>query len=62
MDKAIKDADFRKGDEVLIRTGWGTRARAYDSGSTTTRELRASILTRPRSWRRKWTRWGAAFL
>ena len=32
MDKAIKSADFRKGDEVLIRTGWGTRERAYELG------------------------------
>jgi kynurenine formamidase len=32
IDKAIKSADFRKGDEVLIRTGWGTRERAYDLG------------------------------
>src|SRR5690242_14859052 len=29
MDKAIKSADFRKGAEVLIRTGWSTRGRAY---------------------------------
>ena len=32
MDQAIKSAAFHKGDEVLIRTGWGTRARAYELG------------------------------
>jgi kynurenine formamidase len=32
MDGAIQRADYRRGDEVLVRTGWGTRQRAYDLG------------------------------
>ena len=32
METAIDRADFRKGDEVLLRTGWGTRQRAYELG------------------------------
>src|SRR5262245_19934641 len=32
METAIKRADYRKGDEVLVRTGWGTRQRAYELG------------------------------
>ena len=32
MDTAINRADYKKGDEVLLRTGWGTRARAYELG------------------------------
>lgn len=32
MEDAIARADFRKGDEVLVRTGWGTKQRAYELG------------------------------
>jgi kynurenine formamidase len=32
MEHAIKRADYREGDEVLLRTGWGTRQRAYELG------------------------------
>jgi kynurenine formamidase len=32
METAIDRADYRKGDEVLLRTGWGTRAKAYELG------------------------------
>ena len=32
MEAAIKQADYRNGDEVLLRTGWGTRERAYQLG------------------------------
>jgi kynurenine formamidase len=32
MGTAIDRADYRKGDEVLVRTGWGTRQRAYELG------------------------------
>ena len=32
IDRAVADADYREGDEVLVRTGWGTPARAYEMG------------------------------
>ena len=32
MEAAITRADYRKGDEVLLRTGWGTRQKAYELG------------------------------
>ena len=32
MEDAIKRADYRQGDEVLVRTGWGTRQKAYELG------------------------------
>ncbi len=32
MEAAIKQADYKNGDEVLLRTGWGTRERAYELG------------------------------
>jgi len=32
MESAIGLADFRRNDEVLVRTGWGTRQRAYELG------------------------------
>ncbi|MGH7816245.1 MAG: cyclase family protein [Candidatus Binatia bacterium] len=32
MAHAIERADFRQGDEVLVRTGWGTRQKAYELG------------------------------
>ncbi len=32
MDAAIAAADYREGDEVLVRTGWGTRERAFTLG------------------------------
>jgi kynurenine formamidase len=32
MEDAIRRADYRQGDEVLLRTGWGTRAKAYELG------------------------------
>jgi kynurenine formamidase len=32
METAIIHADYQKGDEVLLRTGWGTRQRAYELG------------------------------
>jgi len=32
MEQALAQADFRKGDYVLIRTGWGTKERAYTMG------------------------------
>ena len=32
MKDAINRADFRREDEVLVRTGWGTRRRAYELG------------------------------
>jgi kynurenine formamidase len=33
MAEAIRRADYHEGDEVLIRTGWGTRQKAYELGS-----------------------------
>jgi len=32
IDAALREADYRRGDEVLLRTGWGTRERAYTMG------------------------------
>jgi kynurenine formamidase len=32
IDAALGAADYREGDEVLLRTGWGTRERAYTLG------------------------------
>jgi kynurenine formamidase len=32
METAIIRADYQKGDEVLLRTGWGTRQKAYELG------------------------------
>ncbi|HEY7163617.1 MAG TPA: cyclase family protein [Candidatus Binatia bacterium] len=32
MSDAIGEADYRQGDEILVRTGWGTRQRAYELG------------------------------
>jgi kynurenine formamidase len=32
MDAAIAEAHWREGDEVLVRTGWGTRERAFTMG------------------------------
>jgi hypothetical protein len=32
IDKAVAEADYREGDEVLLRTGWGTSERAYTAG------------------------------
>lgn len=32
MEGAINRADYRQGDEVLLRTGWGTREKAYGLG------------------------------
>lgn len=32
IDAALAQADYRPGDEVLLRTGWGTRERAYTLG------------------------------
>ncbi|HXL09395.1 MAG TPA: cyclase family protein [Candidatus Bathyarchaeia archaeon] len=32
METAITRADYRRGDEVLLRTGWGTRQKAYELG------------------------------
>jgi len=32
MAHAIECADFRQGDEVLVRSGWGTRQKAYELG------------------------------
>ncbi len=32
MEEAINRADYQTGDEVLLRTGWGTRERAYEFG------------------------------
>ena len=32
IDAAFAKADYRQGDEVLLRTGWGTRERAYTMG------------------------------
>ena len=32
MAEAIRRADYHEGDEVLIRTGWGTRQKAYELG------------------------------
>jgi len=32
MATAIDRADYRKDDEVLLRTGWGTRQKAYEFG------------------------------
>jgi kynurenine formamidase len=29
IDAALAQADYRRGDEVLLRTGWGTTERAY---------------------------------
>jgi len=33
VDAALGEADYRPGDEVLLRTGWGTRERAYTLGA-----------------------------
>lgn len=32
VDAAIEKADYRHGDEVLLRTGWGSTERAYTMG------------------------------
>jgi kynurenine formamidase len=32
MDKAIRQSDYRGGDQVLLRTGWGNLDKAYDMG------------------------------
>ena len=32
MGEAIRRSDYRNGDEVLLRTGWGTREKAYELG------------------------------
>ncbi len=32
IDGALRQADYRRGDEVLLRTGWGSRERAYAMG------------------------------
>ena len=32
MENAIGRADYSEGDEVLLRTGWGTREKAYALG------------------------------
>ncbi len=32
MEEAINRADYQTGDEVLLRSGWGTRERAYELG------------------------------
>jgi kynurenine formamidase len=32
MEAALKTADFRRGDHVLLRSGWGTLRRAYEMG------------------------------
>lgn len=32
MGEAIERADYRRSDEVLVRTGWGTRQKAYELG------------------------------
>jgi kynurenine formamidase len=32
IDAALAEADYRPGDEVLLRTGWGTRERAFTMG------------------------------
>jgi kynurenine formamidase len=33
IDAAVAAADYRNGDEVLVRTGWGTTAKAYALGA-----------------------------
>jgi kynurenine formamidase len=33
IDRAVENADYQEGDEVLLRTGWGTRERAYEMGA-----------------------------
>jgi kynurenine formamidase len=30
IERAVNDADYRDGDQVLVRTGWGTREKAYE--------------------------------
>ncbi len=32
MEAALRTADYRKGDHVLLRTGWGNLQRAYEMG------------------------------
>jgi kynurenine formamidase len=32
IEAALRAADFRKGDHVLLRSGWGTLRRAYEMG------------------------------
>jgi kynurenine formamidase len=32
IDRAVVEADYRRGDEVLLRTGWGTSDRAFSMG------------------------------
>lgn len=32
MENAVQKADYRSGDHVLLRTGWGTLEKAYDWG------------------------------
>jgi kynurenine formamidase len=33
IDKAVAEADYRPGDEVLLRTGWGSTERHYRMGN-----------------------------
>jgi kynurenine formamidase len=33
IDKAVAAADYRDGDEVLVRCGWGTTEKAYEMGA-----------------------------
>ncbi|MFB3060265.1 MAG: cyclase family protein [Candidatus Binatia bacterium] len=32
MEEAVAKADYREGDHVLLRTGWGTREKAFELG------------------------------
>lgn len=33
IDRAVAAADYRDGDEVLVRCGWGTTGKAYEMGA-----------------------------
>lgn len=33
IDRAVEKADYRDGDEVLVRCGWGTTEKAYEMGA-----------------------------
>ena len=62
METAIIHADYQKGDEVLLRTGWGTRQRAYELGIDYYKRTPSIHYDAAALWRRRWTRWIVLFL
>ncbi|RJQ84677.1 cyclase family protein [Amycolatopsis panacis] len=32
IQRAVEKADYREGDDVLVRTGWGSKSRAFEMG------------------------------